>query len=249
MKETDLGLEFQYGEFRMSFGGRNSNVENLKKRWPDFRFLRAKQVHGSVIHEVGKKSPDYTLQGDGLISCEPGLALCSITADCVPVLIVASGTPWFGAFHAGWRGVAARLIPMGIERLRSVGADPSRLRIWIGPHLLQSSFEVQADVRDLILKSRPPDLLAKSVSEWSEGPFDSNEPHVCYAGEETGKFHVSLLNVLLEQIAALDVPLENVELELRDTMTDPAFHSARRDKDASGRQVSWIGRIENPPLP
>lgn len=241
MTETTLGFEFHFGDYRLFFGGRDSKLENLQRAWPELRFLRARQVHGSVIHEVSKKSPDLTLQGDGLLSDEAGLALCSITADCVPVLMIAQGTPWFGAFHAGWRGVASRLIPLGIERLCALGARPSQIRIWIGPHILQNSFEVQGDVRDLILKARPPENPTGAISQWSDGPlfFDDS---ICSKAAEPGKFHVSLMAVLLEQIEALRVPLENVELELRDTMTDPAFHSARRDKEAAGRQLSWIAR-------
>ena len=44
---------------------------------------------------------------DGLITDEPGVALATFYADCVPLLVswIPCGAPW-GLSHSGWRGTA-----------------------------------------------------------------------------------------------------------------------------------------------
>lgn len=246
MTETECGIEFRWRDFLFFFGNRGAAVEKLRSLYPDLRFTRLKQVHGNLIREVDADFPDFSEEGDGLVSDQKGLALCSITADCVPVLMASEETGWFGAFHAGWRGVAARIIPAGVETLIAKGADPSRLKIWIGPHILQDSFEVEADVRDRILAGLPPEDLAPgvAVADWKPGGADARSASVFYYEDPPGKFRISLIQVLLEQIAASGVPLENVEMELDDTRSNPEYHSARRDREKSGRQVSWIAKLK-----
>lgn len=227
MIEHPNGLEISWGPFTVFFGNRHAQLLSLQQEFPALQFLRVKQVHGHVIHEVGHDFQDFAVEGDGLISNRTGTALCSISADCMPVLMAAPDIGWFGSFHAGWRGVAARIVPKGIEALIKKGASPEKLRLWIGPHILQDSFEVEADVRDQILAALPE---------------PTNSPTLFYYEDRPGKFKFSLLQVVLEQVAALDVPLENVEMELDDTLTNEQFHSARRDKEKSGRQISWIAK-------
>lgn len=225
MNETPLGIEFRFGPCLIFFGTKNSQILNLKKQYPDLQFLRLKQIHSATIQTVTAETPDYQLQGDALITSERGLALCSITGDCVPVLIYCPTSQRIAAIHAGWKGVAARVVPLAIQELCTTGSSAESLRLWIGPHILQTSFEVEKDVASQILSSIDTTL--------DQAP-ETARP------KDNGRFEFSLLNVLLEQVAAADVQLENVEMELRDTMTDEYFHSARRDKELSGRQISWI---------
>jgi len=51
-------------------------------------------------------------EGDALISERDGLALCVVTADCVPVLL--AGPDGLAAVHAGWRGIAGGVIPAAL---------------------------------------------------------------------------------------------------------------------------------------
>ncbi|MDP9263174.1 MAG: polyphenol oxidase family protein, partial [Acidobacteriota bacterium] len=46
-----------------------------------------KQIHSDLIHRVDAP-PKAGLQGDGLITNVPGLALSIQTADCLPILLV-----------------------------------------------------------------------------------------------------------------------------------------------------------------
>jgi YfiH family protein len=225
MKESSLGLELKYGPCRIFFGGRDSQILNLKKQEPQLQFIRLRQIHSADVVVVNKETPDYQLPGDALITSDSNLALCSITGDCVPILIFCPTTRRVAAVHAGWKGVASRILPVTLQKMNESGSSFENLRLWIGPHILQSSFEVETDVATTILASIHLTL--------------DSAPEIALA-KENGRFDFSLLQVLIEQVAALNVPLENVEMELRDTKTDLAYHSARRDGQLSGRQISWI---------
>ncbi|MHB8429336.1 MAG: laccase domain-containing protein [Acidimicrobiales bacterium] len=61
-------------------------------------------------------------QGDGLVSCDPAIAVCVLVADCAPVAL-AGDNGAFAAVHAGWRGLVAGVIPRATDALRALGAD------------------------------------------------------------------------------------------------------------------------------
>jgi len=96
------------------------------------------QVHGSRVRGVrwepgwepaaaaggGEPSgpvPWHLGEGDALVSTTPGVALCVLTADCAP-LALASAEGYFGAVHAGWRGLQAGVVEAAVARLRGRGA-------------------------------------------------------------------------------------------------------------------------------
>ena len=94
----------------------------------------------------------------------------------------------------------------------------------MGPHILQESFEIQSDV----LK-----LLEKSTDLSSEN----------WATKDKNSYFVDLSKVLLAQIQSIGVPTGSVEKCLFDTKTNLKFHSHRRDRELSGRQISFIAKF------
>lgn len=60
-------------------------------------------------------------EGDALVSTTPGVGLCVLTADCAPVAL-ASAEGYFGAVHAGWRGLVDGVIEAAVDRLHGFGA-------------------------------------------------------------------------------------------------------------------------------
>ena len=103
------------------------------------------QFHSGLIHQVtaANAAQVATLKGDGLITNQPGLLLAIQTADCVPVLIVDPVNRAVGAFHAGWRGTAQRIVERGIGLMRvRFSSDPARLHAAIGPSIGQCCYSV-----------------------------------------------------------------------------------------------------------
>lgn len=108
--------------------------------WPGLA-ATVKQIHSATVHEV--KGPGMAGEGDALITREPGLWIAVKTADCLPLLVVDLGQRQVAAIHAGWRGVAGHIIERTLERLK---AEPTMLRVAIGPGIGACCFEVGPEV-------------------------------------------------------------------------------------------------------
>jgi YfiH family protein len=122
---------------------RRSLLKHLKAT--KARLITLKQIHSGLIHQVTAENAAHiqTLKGDGLITDQPGLLLAIQTADCVPVLLVDPVNHAVGAFHAGWRGTAQRIVERGVGLMRArFGSDPARLLAAIGPAIGQCCYSV-----------------------------------------------------------------------------------------------------------
>lgn len=106
------------------------------------------QVHGTRVAVVsaanrGTKLPDT----DGLITNDPAATVAIYTADCLPVFFVAAGRA-AGIVHAGWRGLAAGIIPEAVRLFGSeLGIAPTELVAVVGPHIGACCYTVSGDVK------------------------------------------------------------------------------------------------------
>lgn len=107
-----------------------------------------RQVHGNTVHVVTRESAKKRPDGDGMVTAEPGVVLGVLSADCVPILMIDAKAQVAGAFHAGWRGVLAGLALTGLGAMLSAGADPSRIRVALGPSIGPCCFEVDAGLAE-----------------------------------------------------------------------------------------------------
>ncbi len=102
------------------------------------------QVHGNRV--VSVSAPGSVGEADGLATDTPMLALVAATADCVPVGLV--GNHSVAVVHAGWRGVASRIIDKAINAIAGFQDRPHTAVI--GPHIGSCCYEVGDDVVDAI---------------------------------------------------------------------------------------------------
>lgn len=103
------------------------------------RLVIARQVHGSNIVEVDHRRSD--LEGDGLVTASPGVALAVLVADCVPLLLYDEG-PRFAVVHAGWRGLVAGVLASAV-----VGHfDPRTVRAFLGPSISRENYQIGPEV-------------------------------------------------------------------------------------------------------
>lgn len=116
----------------------------------DLELAWCRQIHSA---RAVRATPGDCGEGDALISDRGGLALAVVTADCVPVVI--SGGDRLAAIHAGWRGIAAAIVPKTLERLES---EP--LTAWLGPAIGPCCYEVGEDVADQVVAASGPAALA-----------------------------------------------------------------------------------------
>jgi YfiH family protein len=105
-------------------------------------------VPDSASHPAFVNSEGRAVQeADGLITAAPGILLGVQTADCVPVLVADTKQRVVAAFHAGWRGTAARIVEQGIAQMVSgFGSRPEDIIAAIGPSIGACCYTVGEEV-------------------------------------------------------------------------------------------------------
>ncbi|MBX2988205.1 MAG: polyphenol oxidase family protein [Bdellovibrionaceae bacterium] len=222
MRETALGFEIQLPDALVFFGKRDASVLHLQQRYSSLRWARVRQTHSDIVVPSSSPSAEPLTEADAHFSGTPELALLISTADCVPIMLHDPRRKIVAGIHAGWRGVASRLLPRTIERLVREGSEPADLRAFIGPHIQFPSFEVADEVAGQLIRSCR--------------DFPESARRSLRAGQQL----IDLNAIVRRQLAECAVnPATTVDLGF-DTRTDERFHSHRRDREQSGRQMSFI---------
>ncbi|MGI9316426.1 MAG: polyphenol oxidase family protein, partial [bacterium] len=75
-----------------------------------------KQVHGRQSTLVTSSNPKTTaVEGDGMVTVEPGIALGIMGADCAGILFADTEAGVVGAAHGGWKGALLGITDSVIE--------------------------------------------------------------------------------------------------------------------------------------
>jgi polyphenol oxidase len=182
-------------------------------------FACVRQKHGARIVRAGPArkgagflDPDEALgDADGIVTTSKGVPIAVLTADCVPVALADPATGRLSVLHAGWRGVAAGILPAALRAY----ANPADVRAVIGPAIGPDHYEVGEDV-------------ALAVSAATE------------RGAVTSKVGSSLRLDLPGTIARIlrEGGVTKVERSEECTACLPKrFYSHRRDGEGGGRQA------------
>jgi polyphenol oxidase len=100
-------------------------------------------LEGRLQTEEGKA----VMEGDGLITDVPGVLLGVGTADCVPVLVLDVAKRVVAAFHAGWRGTAARIVERGVATMKDeYGSQTMDMVAAVGPSIGPCCYTVGDEV-------------------------------------------------------------------------------------------------------
>ena len=172
------------------------------------------QVHGvQVCTDVQAGT-----QADASVSQQPGQVCVVLTADCLPVLFCDRAGTVVAAAHAGWRGLAAGVIP---ETMKHMQVDPTDIIAWLGPAIGPRAFEVGDDVRTSFLK----------LGEDYARVFSARSP---------GKWLMDLYAAARLQLAGLGIT-QVYGGEYCTYEDDKRFYSYRRERE-TGRMASltWI---------
>lgn len=117
-----------------------------------------KQVHSSRVHIV-EESRDFStvIEGDGLVTRQPAVALGAMGADCAPVLFSDPHNRIIGTAHAGWKGAVNGITDAVLEVMCRMGSDLSKIHAAIGPAIQVSSYEVGQEFVDQVMQISPVD--------------------------------------------------------------------------------------------
>ena len=105
------------------------------------------QVHSAKVVTVTEPWHSRP-QADAMVTKVPSLALCILSADCVPVLFADPETKVIGAAHAGWKGALAGVCEATLDAMEALGSDRANIIAAIGPAIQQASYEVGPEFRD-----------------------------------------------------------------------------------------------------
>jgi YfiH family protein len=204
---------FDGGGLRVAFLGRGVPP---RERRPGARLLPGdvercwlRQVHSSRVLDA--PAPGLRGEGDALVVRVPRLAAEVATADCVPVLIASDAG--VAAIHAGWRGIAAGVVPAALARLGG-----RHRRAWIGPGIGPCCYEVGEEV-------------ARAVTGASTG--EARRPG------SGARPHLDLARAVVAQLDAEGVGTI-VRVEACTRCRGEWLWSHRRDGAGAGRNLSFI---------
>jgi hypothetical protein len=115
------------------------NLARLTRAAGIERLAQARQVHGTAV--VPAPEAGSFPEADGVHTAEPGVGCLVLTADCLPVALVAPGGRAVAMVHAGWKGLAGGVLEAGV---RALGEDVAAA--YIGPGAGPCCYEVGSEV-------------------------------------------------------------------------------------------------------
>ncbi len=188
---------------------------------PNAEFQWLRQVHGNqpaIVFQAGAAP-----EADSLISSSPGIVLCVLSADCLPIFLCNRACDEVGIIHAGWRGLSAGIIENTLAAMRS---EPEDLLVWLGPAILSCHYEVGEDLRAALL-----DCAANARErEQFKAAFTS--------GAKPGKYFASLTQIARIKLRRLGAA--SIHGGDHCTCSDAErFYSHRRDGPC-GRMANMI---------
>ena len=108
----------------------------------------AHQVHSADAVHVTAPPDSPRPKADALVTRQPGIALCVLTADCQPVLFADRKAGVVAAAHAGWKGALRGVLEATVDAMESAGARRERVVAVIGPAISQRAYEVRPEFLD-----------------------------------------------------------------------------------------------------
>jgi YfiH family protein len=113
-------------------------------------FAMGRQVHGSnvQVHDWPQPSAYVTrvsdLEADGHVTARADVTPIVLVADCLPLVMSVPGA--VAAVHCGWRGVAAGIVRVAVERLSALSNAAADVSAALGPAIGACCYEVGEEV-------------------------------------------------------------------------------------------------------
>jgi YfiH family protein len=233
--QADLLADFEHGFFTRQWSGRGPE-ELAGSISAGVTVHRTRQVHSAAVLPAGQAAAEPWPEADGLVSESGGQSLWVCGADCTPVLIADPASGRVAACHAGWRGVAGRIVPEAIRRLEADGVRREDLRIALGPAVSGARYQVQKDVVTQVGAS----LVSESRSP-AEASADLERAGALQPDPQPGRYRLDIRAATVVQLRNEGLSDEQISACPLCTSGEPLlFHSWRRDQV---KAVQWSGIV------
>lgn len=189
-----------------------------------------RQVHGDSIIRVDKQHqgsgayiydtslPDF----DGLVTNQPGVALLSFYADCIPIYLFDPSKRAIGMVHSGWKGTMQRIAEKAVNVMqREYDSQPIDLWAAIGPGIGACCFEISP-------------VLAEEVK--INFPDYDNIINI-----ESGRCCWNLTSTIRQMLLQTGINSNNISIcSLCTACNQDLFFSYRRDNGITGRMGAML---------
>ena len=105
------------------------------------KLILMNQTHGAKVIEIKKINHNKRVNSDAMITKIKGLALCVVTADCVPIIVYDIKNEIVGCIHAGWKGAFSGIIKNTINKIKKLNSN-NKIFASVGPCIGKKSYEV-----------------------------------------------------------------------------------------------------------
>ena len=141
-----------YDNFGRQFGLSASRMVRVRQKHTDNVQIVLKDNAGDGVIREGRSG-----FCDAMITDVPGIMLCVVTADCVPVFLFDPVRRAVGMAHSGWAGTAAQIAAKAAVKMRDAyDSDPRDLIAALGPYNCGKCYEVDEPVKKEFAKSFSP---------------------------------------------------------------------------------------------
>lgn len=216
-------MSFKWGEKEQVMRNRKVWLESLGISYKDCVF--ASLVSGTDLKEVANSDKGNEVVCDALVTGEPQIALCMVTADCLPVIFYDADTPLISLVHLGWRGVDGKLAADTAKVMERRGASLSGVKVWIGPGVRKESYIKYGEKLDFFLKT-----IAPHREEWEPFLVKTATP---------GHIGLDLVGYVKKQLTDVGIREDNIKTSDTDTLIDTDYFSHYR----SGENGETEGRF------
>ena len=123
------------------------------------------QTHSNKVIEIKKNNYRKKIIADAMITKMKDLAICVVTADCVPIIVYDSRSEIIGCIHAGWKGAFCGIIDNTIKRIKKLNSN-NKIYAGVGPCIGEKSYEVDIKFyKKFLSKSRKNKIYFKHKNE------------------------------------------------------------------------------------
>ncbi|MFN5466476.1 MAG: peptidoglycan editing factor PgeF [Cyanobacteriota bacterium] len=236
--QCDLLRDFEHGFFTRQWQGREPD-ELAGYLSAGISVHRPLQIHSARVLLADEATSPHRPEADGLVSTDGGQSLWVCGADCTPVLVADPRSGRVAACHAGWRGVAGRILPRALTLLEEAGCDRSDLLVALGPAVSGAAYQVERDVSQQVAEALFP------PSENHPGGAGALEELIACGGLAAdpieGRDRLDIRAASQRQLEREGILPEHISLCPLCTVTHPLlFHSWRRDQV---KAVQWSGIV------
>lgn len=231
--QADLLQAFEHGFFTRQWQGREPDVL-AGYLSAGVGVHRPRQVHSARVLPASQATAEPWPEADGLVSDRGGQSLWVCGADCTPVLIADPVSGQVAACHAGWRGVAGRILAVAISQLEQQGCRREQLQVALGPAISAAHYQIDAPVVDAIAASLQLPASADAAVSLQAAAALLDDP-------SPGHWRLDLRRATALQLQQLGVAPDHIAVCPLCTASEPLlFHSWRRDQV---KAVQWSGIV------